>query len=89
MNSYSESTRPRRRCSLQCIYFKGVRRHTTAGPPQGLRGSRQRGRLTGECPRWAIKLRKQSKGVLIGHPFIISSFGGRGFIMARKPPKSV
>ena len=45
--------------------------HNTAGPPQSLRGSRRRGRVTGECPRWAIKLHKQSKDVLIGHPFFL------------------
>ena len=45
MISYSESTRPRRRYSLHLIYFSGAHGHTTAGPPQSLRGSRRRGRI--------------------------------------------
>lgn len=38
---------------------------------------RRRGRVTGECPRWAIKLRKQSKGVRKDTLSVTSSFGGR------------
>jgi len=46
MNSYSESACPRRRYSLHLINFSGAHGHTTAGPPQSLRGSRQRGRIS-------------------------------------------
>ncbi len=58
MNSYSESTRPRRRYSLHLIYFSGAHGHTTAGPPQSLRGSRQRGRVI-PCSAW-LRLRSSA-----------------------------
>ena len=74
--SYSESARPRRRYSLHYIYFSGAHGHTTAGPPQSLRGSRRRGRIV-LPPAKGKQQQNQQKGIhFMGTLFLLLCLSG-------------